>query len=362
MMAKREFVQLAHPLEQKKHIVAGKYVSEKLDGERAIWDGGVSRGLFADEVPWSNTAKDKKRFYATGLWTRRGKVVHAPNWFLDKLPKAVLDGELFAGRKHFQTLSSVVRNQSGTSDWSGIKYMIFDAPPPETWLADGLINDKPHFVKNLKGCFAWFTARAAMVSQVIPSITFRQRQIYLKMLKLADPCILHPQTLLPDMEKAAMATLDGLLESVLDIGGEGLILKSPNNLWRGERTNDMLKYKPWLDMEAVVVGYTTGRETNDGSRLRGKMGSLLCRIPAGRFGVSGFTDAERELSGVWNDPPAGDINLTATQWAYEHPDSETPTWISSKQFPVGSTVTIKYRELTDAGLPKEGRYWRKFEA
>jgi len=356
-MSKRQYVQLAHPYEQKKHLIAGKYVSEKLDGERAIWDGGVSRGLYADEVPYSNTAKDKKRFYATGLWTRRGKVIHAPNWFLDKLPKAVLDGELFAGRSLFQTLSSVVRNQSGTSDWSNIRYMIFDAPPLETWLSDGEISDKPHFVKTLKGCIEWWKARERQVSQVIPRITFRERQIYLKMMKLQEPCILHPQTLLPDGEKSAIEKVNELLDSVLDLGGEGLILKSATNLWTGERTNDMLKFKPWHDMEAEVVGYTTGRETDAGSRLLGKMGALICKIKAGEFKVSGFKDVQRVLAAI-----GGDGSRDAPGWASENPDSVCPPWMHNPLYPRGSVVTIKYRELTDSGLPKEGRFWRTFSA
>lgn len=355
-MSKRCYVQLAHPL--KNQSVAGKFVSEKLDGERAIWDGGVSRGLYADTVPYSNTAKDKKRFYATGLWTRRGKVIHAPNWFLDKLPKAVLDGELFAGRGKFQTLSSVVRNQSGTSNWDNIKYMIFDAPPMETWLSDGFIEDKPHFIKQLKGCVEWFNRRTLGVGIEYPEPrqSFRDRQSLLKIWGISDPCILHPQVALPEGEKSARIELDLRLDEVLLLGGEGLILKSPSCLWLPERVHDMLKYKPWLDMEAEVVNYTTGRETDDGSRLLGKMGALICKIPAGTFKVSGFTDAERLLSEV------GLQKLSATDWAIWHPDSELIPEYQNKLFPRGSMVTIKYRELTDSGLPKEGRYWRKFNA
>ena len=52
---KREYVQLAHVFDSKKHSPAGWYASEKLDGQRAWWDGGVSRGMPAAQVPYANT-------------------------------------------------------------------------------------------------------------------------------------------------------------------------------------------------------------------------------------------------------------------------------------------------------------------
>lgn len=355
-MAKRELVQLAHVLNLQKHLIAGRFCSEKIDGERCVWDGGVTRGLYTDTIPWSNVAKDKKRTIATGLWTRRGKVIFAPTWFLDKLPKTLLDGELFWKRGGFQTLSSIVRNQSGTSNWDRIQYCVFDSPPPANLFADGNITDTM-FKKELRGCYEWWLERATSIKHVDPSLLFQDRQAFLRMQALTEPCILHPQTKLPDGERSARIQLETMMEFVLSRGGEGLVIKSPNNLWRGERSWDLLKYKPFSDMEAEVVGYTSGRETDKGSKLLGKMGALICRIPAGQFQVSGFTDAERVLSG---DPPAGDINLTAEQWASKHPDSECPDWITSSLFPRGSRVTLKYRELTDSGLLKEARYFRKF--
>lgn len=357
-MSKRQYVQLAHVLAPK-HSIAGMFASEKLDGERAIWDGGVTRGMYADEVPYSNTAKDKKRFIATGLWTRRGKVVHAPGWWLDKLPPFPLDGELFAGRKGFQSAMSICRNQSGTSDWSPIQYKVFDSQPMTIWLGDGDIDDKPHFVKKLRGCYPFWQGRAKGITHVEHNQPFVNRLTILKMLNSwNDHCVLHLQEKLPLAETLAKVRLDELLEEVLAGGGEGMILKSGHSLWRPERVHDMLKYKPFEDMECEVIGYTSGRETDRGSRLLGLMGALICKIPAGEFKVSGFTDEERRLTGA--SPVEGDTVYTAERWAELNPDDVCPPWIENPKFLRGSTVTIKYRELTNDGLPKEGRYWRKF--
>lgn len=39
---KRQFLMLAHDYDPKKHSILGWYMSEKLDGLRAWWDGGIT--------------------------------------------------------------------------------------------------------------------------------------------------------------------------------------------------------------------------------------------------------------------------------------------------------------------------------
>jgi len=81
----------------------GWWISEKLDGVRAYWDG--------------------KQFLS-----RLGNVYHAPDWFLKGLPATALDGELFLDRKSFQKTIAIVRRQDKTDLWKSIRYLIFDAP------------------------------------------------------------------------------------------------------------------------------------------------------------------------------------------------------------------------------------------
>src|SRR5207244_5075318 len=56
---------------------AGWWLSEKLDGVRAYWDGNH-------------------------FLSRLGNIYHAPDWLTTGLPKEPLDGELWLGRKQFQ--------------------------------------------------------------------------------------------------------------------------------------------------------------------------------------------------------------------------------------------------------------------
>ena len=81
----------------------GMWLSEKLDGVRAWWNG--------------------KQFLS-----RLGNVFHAPAWFTDGLPDTPLDGELFMGRGQFQTTVSIVRRNKAGDLWKQVRFHVFDAP------------------------------------------------------------------------------------------------------------------------------------------------------------------------------------------------------------------------------------------
>lgn len=79
------------------------WMSEKLDGVRAYWDG--------------------QRFLS-----RQGNEFHAPDWFREGLPQTALDGELWLDRKAFQQTVGIVRRQDKSDHWKKIRYVVFDAP------------------------------------------------------------------------------------------------------------------------------------------------------------------------------------------------------------------------------------------
>jgi len=83
--------------------LTGWWISEKLDGVRAYWDG--------------------KQFIS-----RQGNLYHAPDWFIEDLPDTILDGELWIDRKAFQRTVSVVRRQDKSELWKEVRYLVFDAP------------------------------------------------------------------------------------------------------------------------------------------------------------------------------------------------------------------------------------------
>lgn len=338
MKNNREFLQLAHDYDPDKHKIAGMMMSEKLDGQRAMWDGGWSRGKKCDVIPWANTAKDSRFLYeqyATGLWTRYGRAIQAPDWFLDQLPLGTcLDGELYLDRDSFQDLGFIRGQDPHHSGWKDVRFMIFDSPAFCSVFQEGKINN-PNFQK--------YIGPECMFVKDSPKLfihTYEALQLEGKnVAKL-------PQTRLPFVESEAVAVLMDELERVCNLNGEGLMLRSPGSVWTPKRIAHLLKVKKLIDSEATVIGCTAGRETDKGSKLLGMMGALIVQWNFGvTFELSGFTDAERTL----NNPT----------YAANHPGQRMPADIYPIAFPPGTKVTFRYRTLTKDGIPREARYWRK---
>jgi len=83
--------------------VKGWWMSEKLDGVRAYWDGEA-------------------------LYSKNGILLRPPPKFTSGFPPFPLEGELWGGRGTFaQTVSSVLQQQAN-SGWLELKYAIFDVP------------------------------------------------------------------------------------------------------------------------------------------------------------------------------------------------------------------------------------------
>lgn len=342
---KQEFVQLAHIFDPEKHCIAGAYISEKLDGERAIWDGGISRGIDVDKVPYANIIKDTKIKIATGLWSRTGKVINAPNWFLDVLPSFPVDGELYAGRKNWQQLSSTVSREEPDDRWRLIDYMVFDAPSYYELMKPRTISVRNDYEFEVRAHALDWAMHLAKSFNIKTNWPYELRLKFLD--KYLTGALLVKQYELPFNIIEANEKVEEFAKRVIDAGGEGVVIRRRNAYWVSERSWDLLKYKPWSDDEGIVIGYYAGKRTDKGSKLLGLMGALELEWQGARFKISGFTDTERRFE-----------NHAMRRWAEEHPGACCPEWIINKTFPVGSEITFKYRELSDDGIPKEARFHR----
>ncbi|MFT2098759.1 DNA ligase [Marinomonas sp. 2405UD66-6] len=203
-------------------------VSEKYDGVRAIWTG-------------------------TALVSRQGNTIHAPNWFIEKLPNVWLDGELWSKRNDFQfIMSTVSKNTPIDSEWHKIRYMVFDAPDEEKVMT--------------------FEARYKRYTQIVNSLDL-PHVIPIKQISVSSN-----------------QALQQLLEDYVKQGAEGLILHRKLARFESGRTDNLLKLKPHMDAEAKVIEILNGSGKYDGM-----MGSILVEMPSGiRFKIgSGFSDEER---------------------------------------------------------------------
>lgn len=239
---------LAHPWANDIDL-AGWWMSEKLDGVRAYWNG--------------------KQFLS-----RQGNVFHAPDWFAEQLPDVPLDGELWLARKAFQRTVSIVRRQDKSDHWREIRYLVFDAP------AHG----------------GEFEHRIDYLKDLVKPRADSQLQVHEH-----QPC--------RDIEhlRAELARVEAL-------GGEGLMLREPGSKYEAGRSSTLLKVKTFHDADAIVVSHLPGA-----GRHKGRLGALEVQLSDGTtFSVgTGLSDAQR------NKPPS-----------------------------IGTTITFRYQELSDRGVPR----------
>lgn len=211
-------------------------MSEKLDGVRAYWDG--------------------HNFYS------RQKIrYHAPKSFRQDLPNTPLDGELWCGRGQFQRCVSIVKKKDANvneEEWKYVTYLVFDAPSHK-----GLYEDRVKYLHS-----------------VIDSTK------YVHTVDKGWITITTTLTLLRDTSYAAVVGikkcknkehLDATLKSVLDLGGEGVMLRLARSKYENKRSNNLLKVKNFFDEEAKVIGYRIGT-----GRLTGLMGAVECELFGGQ--------------------------------------------------------------------------------
>jgi DNA ligase-1 len=209
-------------------------MSEKYDGLRGYWDGQK-------------------------LWSRKGNVIHAPDYFLAELPRDIaLDGELWIGYGKFEETISIVRSETPDDRWKRVHYMVFDAPQ-----AKGTFEQRMQFL-----------CETVSEGNRFVRIVAQER------------C-------------QGVAQLLAERDRVVRQGGEGLMLRQPKSAYEPGRSPTLLKVKPYDDAEATVIAHEPGK-----GKFAGKLGALRVRTDDGReFSVgSGFTDGQRE-----SPPPVGTV-------------------------------------------------------
>jgi len=175
--------------------VSEYWVSEKLDGVRARWDG--------------------RQFIS-----RQGNVFHSPKWFTADFPTQPLDGELWIKRNSFEQIVSTVRTRTpNDAAWKNIRYMVFDLPESK----------------------AIFSDRLALLKSILSEL----KSPYLKLIK--------------QFRIHSHSALKNKLQEITLAGGEGLMLHHGDSLYFNGRSDALLKFKPYQDADAEVIDHWPGK-------------------------------------------------------------------------------------------------------
>lgn len=175
--------------------VPAYFVSEKLDGVRARWDGRA-------------------------LWTRGGHRITTPSDFVKGWPSTPMDGELWIARSRFDVVSGIARStRPDPAAWNAVRFMVFDLPAhPGT-----------------------FAERVAAMRTLADRTAHPQ-------LRMVEQTRLTSRT-----------ALDARLAQVVAAGGEGLMLHHADARYGVGRSNALLKLKPHDDAEARVLAHAPGK-------------------------------------------------------------------------------------------------------
>ena len=229
-------VTLADVYKPEKHNPIGMFMSEKYDGERAVWNGRELR-------------------------SRTNKKIYAPEWFIQNFPKDyALDGELFTTRGGFQKTMSIVKKYEPIhSEWKYVSFKVFD----------------------------------------IPNISEPYEQRYIKLKTIVDnicATMCHIDYV-RQIKVTSKEEMNKMYKQVLEKGGEGLMLRSASMMYTPKRTKDLLKVKPIEDSEAIITNMTEG--TGKDSGRMGALVVHLKNNVSKKFKIgTGFTDALRQ--NFWN--------------------------------------------------------------
>ncbi|NQY21203.1 MAG: DNA ligase [Campylobacteraceae bacterium] len=124
----------------KNQNITNWYMSEKLDGIRAYWNGQE-------------------------FLSKNGNKLYAPESFFKNMPNFPLDGELWTKRSDFENIQSIVLDKKPSIHWNKITYNIFEAP-----------NSKGDFKKRLEKINLWFKANPTSNVKIIKHYVCKDRK------------------------------------------------------------------------------------------------------------------------------------------------------------------------------------------
>uniref|UniRef100_A0A6C0BSJ9 DNA-directed DNA polymerase n=1 Tax=viral metagenome TaxID=1070528 RepID=A0A6C0BSJ9_9ZZZZ len=277
----------------------GWRMSEKYDGYRTI--------LAYDE-------DGNPHFYS-----RTGKEFNAPEWFYNAMPSnktlkgRMIDGELWAGRENFQLMGTVRKKVPVPEEWIDIRFVVYD-----------ITNLDKVFIERIKD-----------LQKIVKLTKEKWNTITKKNMEYPFNNLECPISFTEQKKITSHKMMDEFYQSIISNGGEGIMIKRPDSIYKDGRSSDMLKYKPSFDREAEIIDYKPGK-----GKYYGFLGGLVCR-PLKNCDTYMTRDEDDDhiftLSGMDDE--------VRENYMETHPK--------------GTIITYECSGWTDKGIPRFARYLRK---
>lgn len=239
------------------------------------------------------------------LISRKGKkynIPHIKQWANEHRELLPLDGELYNHKElTFQEIVSAVKKESEIT--SQISYVVYDIPIPDVRFS--LMISFPDFRTDD------YTADATMVCH-----GHNRLSMLTKLNKVSDS---GPIKVSQSRICNSFDDIKKYHDECVEEGYEGIIIRNPNGVYEfGFRSNDLIKYKEFIDSEFVIIDVVEATGRDAGTAV------FVCVTEDGK---------------VFNVKPKGSKKLRTE-------------YFTNKENYINKKLTVRYQGLSDDGIPR----------
>ena len=239
------------------------------------------------------------------LISRKGKkynIPHIKQWASEHRELLPLDGELYNHKElTFQEIVSAVKKESEIT--SQISYVVYDIPIPDVKFS--LMISFPDFRTDD------YTADATMVCHGHNRLSMLE--------KLSKVNNLGPIKITQSRICNSFDDIKKYHDECVEDGYEGIIIRNPNGMYEfGFRSNNLIKYKEFVDSEFTIVDVVEATGRDAGTAV------FVCVTEDGK---------------TFNVKPKGSKKLRSE-------------YFSNREKYINKKLTVKYQGLSDDGIPR----------
>jgi hypothetical protein len=303
---------MAHTYSGDPYSVIGWYVSRKLNGNRAIWNGFTLQTL--------GRYSGSKIIYPPAWWTAAACPTARP-----------IDGELW----HVSDDKDIVRSVAGQGiaksvadiRWHDIYFMAYDYKP---YSAYGISID----MLGAKFCHDYYLGYKWIERQKILSDTVSVHNSMCVTRGIQSHLRLCKQYVMQDAAKVA-ATLDCSKAN----SWEGIVFANPQGEYVCNRSHDLLKSKPMYDHECYVNGINLGKPEG---KYASVVGSLRCFLT--------WNEQVTSFKGGRDDMIGNRVSFDVSGMD----DSQRSEWLIPENRP--KHIRFSFLEVSKDGIPQSPNY------